>query len=52
MLSKAGRETGDKQLWVREDKKGKNFKDSEVVSVDAAKKAFRGTAPTSSGWSS
>lgn len=52
MLSKAGRETGQKELWVTEDKNGKNFKDSEVVTVDAAKKAFRGTAQTSSGWSS
>lgn len=49
MLSSAGRDTGEKELWVTEDKRGKNFKDSGVVRVDAAKKAFRGTKETSSG---
>lgn len=37
MLRSAGRDTGEKELWVTDDKRGKNFKDSGVVRVDAAK---------------
>lgn len=52
MLGNAGRQTGEKELWVTEDKNRKNFKDSGVVSVDTAKKAFSATEETASGQSS
>ena len=38
MLSNAGKEPGDKELWVTGAKKGKSFKENGVVKVNAAKK--------------
>lgn len=39
MLSNAGREPGDKELWViRDKKKKKNFKENRVFSFNDAKK--------------
>lgn len=34
MLSKAGTEIGEKEPWVTDDKKGKNFKENGVVGIN------------------